>query len=48
MVGEVGFGEVGCDDLANRVGVYEANVEDERDQVIVQDLWVEGEVDWNC
>lgn len=33
------------DDLANGIGIDHTYVEDERDEVLVQDAWVEGEVD---
>ena len=37
MVGEARFGEVRDNDLADGVGVYEADVEDEGNEVVSQD-----------
>lgn len=35
------------DDLADGVGVYETDVEDEGDEMVVEDYGVEVEVDWD-
>jgi len=44
LVGKGGFGQVCRDDLTDRVCVDEADEDDERDQVGVQDLRVKGQV----
>lgn len=44
LVGELGFRQVRRDHLSNRVGVHEADEEDEGHEVRVKDLRVQGEV----
>jgi hypothetical protein len=44
LVRELGFGQVRRDHLTDRVGVQEADEEDERHEVGVQDLRVQGQV----
>lgn len=44
LVRKVHHDKVGSDDLAHAVGVDQADVEDEWDQVVIQDVWLKHQV----
>ncbi len=48
MLWEIGrFGEMGDDDLSDRVGVYQTDVENKGDEMMVEDNGLLVEIEWN-
>ena len=47
LIREFVFDQMSGDHLANRVGIYEASVEDEWEEVVTQDDWLQGKIGGN-